>query len=130
MKKLSEIVCESRYKTIEDEIKAYIQSNADKSWNSINKAIEKFADEIISSDNCFWELRKRWKSYGTWKIEPFFNEYHFGEDVAELLRDVCKTTTHDEDKEYELKDFEEEIYEELYWWAKNYYDDREWELEQ
>lgn len=76
---------------------------------------DKYADLIINSDERYISIIKRQSGYGTWKVRiESANEYCFGKKIEELLTiDLSSIVTHDEDKEFTIKDFEEDIQEKL-----------------
>ncbi len=82
---------------------------------TIEEFTEKVHDltkEILKTDHSLLSVSKHWKGYGTWRSKGFANPYHFGNELAMLLeRALSHTTTHDEDKEFIIEDFEEKIYE-------------------
>lgn len=87
---------------------------ADNSANfyELMKNVQSVIDEIVNEDSRLFSVEKQWCGYGTWKLTCFVNEYRFGEELAEILRESYGLT-HDEDKEYVIADLEEEITERI-----------------
>lgn len=85
-----------------------------KSYEQQEEAIELFVDEIISTDNKLLSIDKVWVNYGLWKAKVFVNKYHFGKELAQIIKDsIDGTGTHDEEKVFEIKDFKEKLIDEI-----------------
>ena len=77
--------------------------------------ISELAIEISKTDTNLLSIDKVWINYGTWKSKCFANQYHFGEDLAKaLMSKLSRRITHDEDKEFDISDFIEELEEAIY----------------
>lgn len=77
--------------------------------------ISELAIEISITDDRLLSIGKEWVNYGTWRSNCFANKYHFGEELAEaLMSKLSKRITHDEDVEFNISDFIEEIEEAIY----------------
>lgn len=71
--------------------------------------------EIIATDSSLLSVDKILVSYGTWKSAGFANEYYFGKELADMLvRALNGKITHDEDRVFQISDFEDEIFNEIY----------------
>lgn len=71
--------------------------------------------EIIATDSSLLSVDKTLVSYGTWKSVGFANEYYFGKELSDMLvRALNGKITHDEDREFQVSDFEEEIFNEIF----------------
>ena len=92
--------------TYEERIKVIAESSAN--FNELMERTKSIIEEILKEDERLFSADKRWVYYGTWKVTLFVNEYRFGDELAEKLRKIS-IITHDEDKEFEIKDLEEEI---------------------
>ena len=95
--------------------------------NSVNELMSitsDFAAEIVETDNVFLSVEKHLCGYGTWKTSAFANEYHFGEDLAEAIKNALSGhITHDEDKEFTPADFQDEITEAVFELANDYFNE-------
>ena len=95
--------------------------------NSINELMAitgDFTAEIVESDNIFLSVEKHLCGYGTWKTSAFANEYHFGKELAEAIKNALSGhITHDEEKEFTPSDFEEEITEVVFEIANDYFNE-------
>lgn len=79
------------------------------------KQMQPLVEQIISTDDRLLSVSKRWVGYGTWSSVGFANDYTFGELLAKLLtKALTNRITHDEDKEFVVADFEEDIEEALF----------------
>ena len=77
--------------------------------------IEELATEIALTDNSLLSIDKQWVNHGTWRSNCFANRFQFGEDLAnELMMNLSKRITHDEDVIFNIEDFIEEIEESIY----------------
>lgn len=77
--------------------------------------ISDLATEISKTDERLLSIGKEWVNYGTWRSSCFANEYHFGEDLAKALKSkLSKKITHDEDLNFNIGDFIDEIEEAIY----------------
>jgi hypothetical protein len=81
----------------------------------------------MHSDPVFWGIDKKPSGYGTYKVRvTFANEYHYGRDLAErLVKNTSYRITHDEDAEFDLEDFIDDITEICYEMAEKYHDEKE-----
>ena len=74
----------------------------------LHDKVSDLVDEILKVEDRFVEVDKQWTGYGTWKSNPFVNEYYFGEKLAELIKKSLKgRITHDEEKEFTIEEFRE-----------------------
>ena len=77
--------------------------------------ISELALEISKTDDRLLSIRKQWVNYGTWRSNCFANQYHFGEELANALKNkLSRRITHDEDKEFDISDFIDEIEDAIY----------------
>jgi len=77
--------------------------------------ISDLAIEISKTDERLLSIRKQWINYGTWRSSCFANQYHFGEELAKALKSkLSKRITHDEDLNFCIGDFIDEIEEAIY----------------
>lgn len=70
-------------------------------------------ETIIHTDSRLISVDRGYRPYGTWEFRFFCNEYHFGQDFSSKLESISKTT-HNEDLEQEISDFENEIKDVVY----------------
>ena len=83
-----------------------------------------FTAEIIETDWIFLSVEKHFCGYGTWKTSAFANEYHFGRELAEAIKEVLSGhITHDEEKVFTLADFQDEIAEAVFDLANDYFNE-------
>lgn len=92
--------------TYEERIKVIAETSAN--FNELMERTNSIIEEILKEDDSLFDAGKRWVYYGTWKVTLFVNEYRFGSELAEKLRKIS-VITHDEEKEFTIKDLEEEI---------------------
>lgn len=77
--------------------------------------INDLAIEISKTDDSLLSVSKEWVNYGTWKSKCFANQYHFGEELAKaLMSKLSKRITHDEDLNFCIGDFIDEIEDAIY----------------
>ena len=77
--------------------------------------ISELAIEISITDDRLLSIDKIWVNYGTWKSKCFANQFHFGEELANaLISKLSKRITHDEDLNFHIGDFIDEIEEAIY----------------
>lgn len=77
--------------------------------------INELAIEISKTDDRLLSIRKEWVNYGTWRSNCFANEYHFGKELADaLISKLSKWITHNEDMNFQIGDFIDEIEEAIY----------------
>ncbi len=78
--------------------------------------IDKFVDELVKNQNeDLLTIQKSWKSHGTWKSSVFVNEFEYGQELKSIIeQSVNGTITHDEEKEFKLDDFKENISDNIY----------------
>lgn len=94
----------SEFEKLEQRIGDYLH-------NELHDLVCDLTSEIIATDSRLLSVDKRWKGYGTWISVGFANKYHFGDTLAELITKALNgRITHDEDREFEVSDFEEEMY--------------------
>lgn len=94
------------------------------STNELMEITTEFTNEITDTDAVFWSIDKRWCGYGSWKTECFVNEYHFGKELAEAIKEVIEgRVTHDEDKVFTLEDFRDAISEAVFSLANDYFNE-------
>lgn len=94
--------------TYEERIKKIAESS-----EYVHELLERTAaviEEILLEDESLFSCDKNWVYYSTWKVTLFVNEYRFGNELAEKLRKIS-IITNDEDKEFEISDLEDEIWE-------------------
>lgn len=110
--------------TMTDDLIAEIRT--DMSFEQMLELAGKYADLILESDSAFYGIERRLVAYGTWQAKiNFANEYYLGEGIAHLLTRIPSIITHDEDKEFTLEDFSEDIEEELVNFISDTIDDME-----
>ena len=91
------------------------------SVNELMSITSHFAAEIVETDNVFLSVEKHLCGYGTWKTSAFANEYHFGKELAEAIKNALSGhVTHDEEKEFTPADFQDEITEAVFELANDY----------
>ena len=94
------------------------------SVNELMSITSDFTAEIVETDNIFLSVEKHLCGYGTWKTSAFANEYHFGKELAEAIKNALSGhITHDEDKVFTPADFEEEIAEAVFELANDYFNE-------
>ena len=94
------------------------------SVNELMSITSDFTAEIVETDNVFLSVEKHLCGYGTWKTSAFANEYHFGEELAEAIKNALSGhVTHDEDKDFTPADFEDEITEAVFELANDYFNE-------
>ena len=94
------------------------------SVNEMMSITSDFTAEIVETDNIFLSVEKQWCSYGTWKTSAFANEYHFGKELAEAIKNALSGhITHDEEKVFTPADFEDEIAEAVFELANDYFNE-------
>ena len=77
--------------------------------------ITELAIEISKTDTNLLSINKQWINYGTWRSNCFANEFQFGKDLAEaLMSKLSKRITHDENLNFHIGDFIDEIEEAIY----------------
>ena len=77
--------------------------------------IEELATEIALTDNSLLSIDKQWVNHGTWRSKCFANRFQFGEELAKaLMSKLSKRITHDEDLNFHIGDFIDEIEEAIY----------------
>ena len=101
--------------TMYEDLRNEVLSNKGMAFGQVLELADKYTDLIINTDARMWGVNKRLSGYGTWKARiDFANEYHFGQKIKELLTiDLSSIITHNEDKEFTVKDWEEDIQEKL-----------------
>lgn len=88
-----------------------IAENA-QNYNDLMNNIEPVIYEIINEDKKVLSVYKRFAGYGTWNVYLHSNQYTFGEEINNILNKIY-IVTHDEDKEFTILDFAEEIRERI-----------------
>lgn len=84
-------------------------------------AMDEIATTIMETDNDLLNVDKSWVSRGTWKGKLWANSAHFGNDLAKKLKS-CSIITHNEDKEFEVSDFERQIIEVVEEYGMEFYE--------
>lgn len=80
----------------------------------IEKEVQKVLHAVLDSDSSLISVSKSRVGYGTWESVGFANEFHFGEQLANLLvKALSGTITHDEDKEFTIEDLSVSIFDRL-----------------
>ena len=93
------------------------------SVNELMSITSDFTAEIVETD-IFLSIEKHFCGYGTWKTRAFANEYHFGKELAEAIKNALSGhITHDEDKVFTPADFEDEITVAVFELAKDYFNE-------
>nr|DAR48873.1 MAG TPA: hypothetical protein [Caudoviricetes sp.] len=84
-------------------------------YEELRSLTDDLAAEIIKADNRLLSMDKKWVNYGTFASIAHANKYHFGEELAQIIEEVLTgRITHDEDHEFRVEDYEEEISERLF----------------
>ena len=79
------------------------------SQNSLYASISTIIDEL-ENDAYAWDVRRHLASgYCQWRISLEPNEYIIGNELATQLKKECYLYTHDEDREFFVNDFNEQI---------------------
>lgn len=100
--------------TIYSEIINEVFNKGSMGFSQVLDMAAKYTDEILSTDEPLWGVEKRLSGYGTWTARiSFANEYTFGKKIVEMLKGLPCVVTHDEDAEFCLSDWEEDIEEAL-----------------
>lgn len=84
--------------------------------------VQPIINDIIHEDKMLYSIHKIWTYYGTWKVTFIPNKYRFGEQLSEKLM-KHKLTTHDEDKQFTIDDFEDVIRECIEEYAYDYWNE-------
>ena len=94
------------------------------SVNELMAITSDLTDEIVETSDMFLSVEKHWCGYGTWKTSAFANEYHFGKELAEAIKNALSGhITHDEDKVFTPADFQDEITEAVFELANDYFNE-------
>ena len=108
-------------KTITIQERLHDQCIKASSVNELMSITSDFTAEIVEADNIFLSVEKHLCGYGTWKTSAFANEYHFGKELAEAIKNALSGhITHDEEKVFTPADFEDEITEAVFEIANDY----------
>ena len=93
------------------------------SVNELMAITSDFTAEIVETD-IFLSIEKYLCGYGTWKTSAFANEYHFGEELSEAIKNALSGhITHDDDKVFTPADFQDEIAEAVFELANDYFNE-------
>lgn len=116
--------------TMQQRIEDLLRTNANANWNELYSKVDSIIYEEIFDglDGTLYSVTKTWKNYGTWNVNLWVNSYWFGKKVAEILNGI-NIITHDEDKEFTIEDFADEITERITDWAFEYWGDELWNEE-
>ena len=94
------------------------------SVNEIMSITSDFTAEIVETSDMFLSVEKHLCGYGTWITSAFANEYHFGKDLAVVIKNALSGhITHDEDKVFTPADFQDEIAEAVFELANDYFNE-------
>lgn len=93
-------------KTIESDILHVC--NTAKSKNELMNRLQPIIQNVLATDNALLSVQRSKCGYGTWRIQLFVNEYHFGNELTTDLLKLC-ITTNNEDKVFSISDFEDQI---------------------
>ncbi|WP_424655061.1 hypothetical protein [Capnocytophaga leadbetteri] len=86
------------------------ERKGDYSVSELMPIVDDLASQIVALEPCIIEVNKQWSGYGTWKSKGWANKAYFGEELANIIvKALNGRITHDEDYEFDLKDFEESI---------------------
>ena len=100
--------------TIYSELRNEVENKGEMNFSEVLDMAAKYTDMILSADECLWGVDKTIGGYGTWTARiSFVNEYKFGDEIAEMLKGLPGIVTHDEDAEFSLENWGEEIEEAL-----------------
>lgn len=81
----------------------------------IIEEVNAFVNEVLDTDESLLSVVKIWINHGTWKSRGFANLFRFGEELSEILKKVLSSKiTHDEEKQFEVEDFKDEIIDAIY----------------
>ena len=91
------------------------ERKGDYSVSELMPIVDDLASQIVALEPYTIEVDKQWSGYGTWKSKGWVNKAYFGEELANIIvKALNGKITHDEDYEFDLKDFEEPIRERIY----------------
>ena len=93
-----------------------------KTFIELMDKVQPIIDDILHEDEMLYSINKRWRTYGTWEVQLWTNEYRFGKQLSELLM-KHKLTTHDEDKIFTIDDFSDVIRECVEEYAYDYWNE-------
>ena len=113
MKTIEEMQNEiNRSKNLFNELK---KNKGNFGYEELRSRTDDLAAEIIKTDNRLLSIGKKWVNYGIFASTAHANKYHFGEELAQIIEEVLTgRITHDEDHEFEVKDYEEQISERIF----------------
>lgn len=101
-------VMKARFETLKEKA-------SDLTFVELSNEVSEIVKEIISTDNSLISVDKGWSSYGTWKSAGFANVYRFGDELAQIItKSLSGRVTHDEDKQFEVADFEERLHDDIF----------------
>lgn len=112
-------------KQIKERIECMVKIKNEKSLTDYETFLSRFTDlfddDIMKADKRLYSISRSKVGYGTWEFTIWFNDHHFGwfADVAER----CQITTHDEDEECTIDDFEDELRESFNSYIFNIYNE-------
>ena len=102
----------NRAKNLFNELK---ENEGNFGYEELRSLTDDLAAEIIKTDNRLLSMGKKWVNYGTFASTGFANKYHFGEELAQIIEEVLTgKITHDEDHEFRVEDYEEQISERIF----------------
>ena len=102
-------------KKMKDLFNKLAERKGDYSVSELRPIVDDLASQIVALEPYTIEVDKQWSGYGTWKSKGWVNKAYFGEELANIIvKALNGKITHDEDYEFELKDFEEAINERIY----------------
>lgn len=85
------------------------------SHEELRKLVHELVLDIIKTDSFLISVTKKKVGYGTWGSVGFANDYYFGNNLSELMSiALTGRITHDEDFEFSVLDFSENIEDALF----------------
>ncbi len=113
--KLKQVITFKTFRTMKDLFNKLAERKGDYSVSELMPIVDDLASQIVALEPCIIEVDKQWSGYGTWKSKGWANKAYFGEELANIIvKALNGKITHDEDYEFDLKDFEEPIKERIY----------------
>lgn len=82
----------------------------------LSSAVDEFVDFLIeNADDVLLSVSKAWIGTCSWKSISFANDVYYGATLSKLItKAINGRHTHDEDKDFELEEFREQIENEVF----------------